>query len=180
MNETTPAAAAIVAPVPPVTPAIPSTDTADSLSRHRSVWEMRADGWIGLVDDLGRVATLPRDNAERETRMRRINATLAALAPIESFWAFPGRRVFTELFIPGATQEQGRWFDDLMRITSEPAIARRVLAGSPDKRLRKARRRFARPGHRARARPRPHWTFNYRSDYPAAGLRSGAATTEPS
>ena len=42
------------------------------------------------------------------------------------------RRVFTELFIPGATQEQGRWFDDLMRITSEPAIARRVLAGFGD------------------------------------------------
>ena len=44
-------------------------DTADSLSRHRSVWEMRADGWIGLVDDLGRLATLPRDHAEWAGRM---------------------------------------------------------------------------------------------------------------
>ena len=39
------------------------------------------------------------------------------------------RHVFTELFIPGATPEHDRWFDDLMRITSKPAIASRVLMG---------------------------------------------------
>ena len=39
------------------------------------------------------------------------------------------RHVFTELFIPGATPEQDKWFDDLMRITSTPAIASRVLQG---------------------------------------------------
>jgi len=71
--------------------------TADSLSRHRSVWEMRADGWIGLVDDLGRLATLARDNPQFEPCMARVRATVAALAPIESFWAFPGGRVFGEL-----------------------------------------------------------------------------------
>ena len=79
------------------TSAVASGDTVGSLSRHRSVWEMRADGWIGLVDDLGRVAALPRENAEREERMARIRKTLAALLPIESYWAFPGGRVFGEL-----------------------------------------------------------------------------------
>ena len=72
-------------------------DTADSLSRHRSVWEMRADGWIGLVDDLGRLATLPRDHVEWAGRMARVRQTTAALQPVESYWAFPGGRVFGEL-----------------------------------------------------------------------------------
>src|SRR3954471_21303049 len=72
-------------------------DTADSLSRHRSVWEMRADGWIGLVDDLGRLATLPRDHAEWAGRMERVRQTTATLQPVESYWAFPGGRVFGEL-----------------------------------------------------------------------------------
>jgi arginine decarboxylase len=58
-----------------------------SLSRHRSVWELRADGWIGLVDDLGRLATLPREHREWEPRMSRVRHTVAALAPIESYWA---------------------------------------------------------------------------------------------
>jgi arginine decarboxylase len=71
--------------------------SAASLSRHRSVWEIRADGWIGLVDDLGRLATLPREHREWEPRMARVRETLAALAPIESYWAFPGGRVFGEL-----------------------------------------------------------------------------------
>jgi len=72
-------------------------DTAKSLSRHRSVWEMRADGWIVLVDDLGRLATLQREHPEWEERMARVRQTTAALAPIESYWAFPGGRVFGEL-----------------------------------------------------------------------------------
>ena len=67
------------------------------MGQHRSVWEIRADGWIGLVDDLGRLATLARDHAEYEPRPQRVRATTAALAPIESYWAFPGGRVFGEL-----------------------------------------------------------------------------------
>jgi arginine decarboxylase len=67
-----------------------------SLSRHRSVWEIRADGWIGLVDDLGRLATVPREHREWEARMAHVRETLLALAPIESYWAFPGGRAFSE------------------------------------------------------------------------------------
>ncbi len=74
-----------------------STNRADSLSRLRSVWELRADGWIGLVDDLGRLATLPRDHADWENIMARVRATVTSLAPIESYWAFPGGRVFADL-----------------------------------------------------------------------------------
>jgi arginine decarboxylase len=70
---------------------------APSLSRHRSVWEVRADGWIDLVDDLGRLATLVRTHAEWEPRLQRVRRTTAALMPIESYWAFPGRRVFGDL-----------------------------------------------------------------------------------
>jgi len=68
-----------------------------SLSRHRSVWEMRADGWINLVDDLSRLAILPPEHAERERRSQSVAELVAMLAPIESYWAFPGHRVFSEL-----------------------------------------------------------------------------------
>ena len=38
--------------------------TAESMSRHRSVWDMRADGWIGMVDDLSRLSEMARDHAD--------------------------------------------------------------------------------------------------------------------
>lgn len=71
----------------------------DSMIQHRSVWEMRADGWIGLVDDLGRLAMLPRDHKEWEARISRVREVMDALAPVEGYWAFPGARVFNELRI---------------------------------------------------------------------------------
>jgi pimeloyl-ACP methyl ester carboxylesterase/DNA-binding CsgD family transcriptional regulator len=39
------------------------------------------------------------------------------------------RHLFTALFVPGATAEQEKWFEDLTRITSTPSIASRVLQG---------------------------------------------------
>jgi ATP/maltotriose-dependent transcriptional regulator MalT len=36
------------------------------------------------------------------------------------------RRLFTTLFIPGATSEQMEWFDDLQRVTTEPETAVRI------------------------------------------------------
>jgi DNA-binding CsgD family transcriptional regulator len=36
------------------------------------------------------------------------------------------RRLFTTLFIPGATAEQMEWFDDLQRVTTEPETAVRI------------------------------------------------------
>ncbi len=49
---------------------------------------------------------------------------------IESGWGQENpafRQVFTSIFIPGASPEQERWFDDLMRVTSKPAIAASIL-----------------------------------------------------
>ena len=43
-------------------------------------------------------------------------------------WAKPDpefRRVFTTRFIPDATEEQMRWFDDLQRMSTSPENARR-------------------------------------------------------
>jgi pimeloyl-ACP methyl ester carboxylesterase/DNA-binding CsgD family transcriptional regulator len=37
------------------------------------------------------------------------------------------RQVFTSLFIPDATPDQEKWFGDLMRVTSKPAIAASIL-----------------------------------------------------
>ncbi len=71
--------------------------TSASLSRHRSVWELRADGWIGLVDDLGRLIDLGRDAPEYQLRLSRVREVIATLAPIESYWVFPGGRAFNEL-----------------------------------------------------------------------------------
>lgn len=68
-----------------------------SLSRHRSVWEMRADGWISLVDDLSRLAILAPEHPERASRLAHVQNIIDALAPVESYWAFPGGRVFGEL-----------------------------------------------------------------------------------
>ncbi|OWG19173.1 ornithine decarboxylase [Delftia sp. K82] len=68
-----------------------------SLSRHRSVWEMRADGWISLVDDLSRLAILAPEHPERASRLAHVQTIIDAMAPVESYWAFPGGRVFGEL-----------------------------------------------------------------------------------
>ena len=50
----------------------------DAMNRHRSVWEMRADGWINLVDDLSRLAALSRDAGEYDSRMGRVRQILKA------------------------------------------------------------------------------------------------------
>jgi arginine decarboxylase len=92
-----------------------------SLSRHRSVWELRADGWIGLVDDLGRLAVLPREHREWQPRLARVRETLAALVPIESYWAFPGGRSFEEF---------GKWIErgELARAHQAARRIHRMLA----------------------------------------------------
>ncbi|BAT59093.1 lysine decarboxylase, inducible [Variibacter gotjawalensis] len=66
-------------------------------SRHRSIWDTRSEGWIDLVDHLSQLAILPADAADRESRFQRVRELVAALAPIESYFAFPGGRVFSEL-----------------------------------------------------------------------------------
>ncbi|HRD94355.1 MAG TPA: ornithine decarboxylase, partial [Accumulibacter sp.] len=71
--------------------------SAAPLSRHRSVWEVRSESWIGLVDQLSQLAKLPLDDPSREDRLTTVQALTEALRPIEACWAFPGRRAFTDL-----------------------------------------------------------------------------------
>jgi DNA-binding CsgD family transcriptional regulator/pimeloyl-ACP methyl ester carboxylesterase len=40
------------------------------------------------------------------------------------------RKLFAGMFVPEASEEQERWFSDLMRITSKPEIAARILDSS--------------------------------------------------
>jgi DNA-binding CsgD family transcriptional regulator len=42
------------------------------------------------------------------------------------------RRVFTSLFVPDASDEQERWFSDLMRISSDPNTAARIAEAAAD------------------------------------------------
>ena len=42
------------------------------------------------------------------------------------------RRLFTELFIPGGSDEQLKWFDELMRRTTRPEVAARLLEACGD------------------------------------------------
>ena len=68
-----------------------------SLSRHRSVWDVRSESWIGLVDVLSQLAKLAQDDPGREERLTKVGALTEALRPIEACWAYPGRRAFAEL-----------------------------------------------------------------------------------
>ena len=68
-----------------------------SLNWYRSIWEIRADSWIQLNDDLGRLVQLDPSSAEYKRRHARAGEILHRLEPIESYWAFPGRHLFDHL-----------------------------------------------------------------------------------
>ena len=42
------------------------------------------------------------------------------------------RKLFATMFVPDASEEQERWFADLMRVTSEPEIAARIIEATGD------------------------------------------------
>jgi pimeloyl-ACP methyl ester carboxylesterase/DNA-binding CsgD family transcriptional regulator len=42
------------------------------------------------------------------------------------------RRLFATMFVPDASEEQERWFADLMRVTSEPEIAAQIIEATGD------------------------------------------------
>ncbi len=68
---------------------------------------------------LGAYASIDSDPQEAE-----LDDALTRL--IEVGWGRPEgrfRRVFTDMFMPGATEEQMRWMDELMRRTTSPANA---------------------------------------------------------
>jgi arginine decarboxylase len=71
--------------------------TTAPLSRHRSVWEVRTESWIELVDELSQLANPAREQGDLEARRAHLHELTEVLKPIEVCWAYPGRRAFTEL-----------------------------------------------------------------------------------
>ena len=68
------------------------------------------------------------------------------------------RRLFATMFVPDASEEQVRWFSDLMRITSEPEIAARIFEAAARHRHRRptcirygSHAGHSQPGRRARS-----------------------------
>lgn len=87
-----------------------------SLNWYRSVWEIRADSWIQLNDDLGRMVQIEAGTSEYKRRHARVSELLDRLEPIESYWAFPGRHLFGHL----------RTFFEANDITRLHGAARRI------------------------------------------------------
>jgi arginine decarboxylase len=57
---------------------------------------LRSDTWDELKNATGRIRELLRNGREYDRCLARIRAALELLRPIESYWAFPGKRVHRE------------------------------------------------------------------------------------
>jgi pimeloyl-ACP methyl ester carboxylesterase/DNA-binding CsgD family transcriptional regulator len=69
-----------------------------------------------------------RGNARRDEESARQAAALVELVRLGWAQENPAfRKLFASLFIPDANEEQVRWFSDLMRTTTRPEIAGRIL-----------------------------------------------------
>jgi arginine decarboxylase len=69
-----------------------------------------------MVDDLSRLAVLTSDDPEYAIRLARLRQSVDALVPVESYWAFPGRREFAELRHLIEREEMGRAHQTARRI----------------------------------------------------------------
>src|SRR5262249_51299225 len=87
-----------------------------SLNWYRSIWEIRADSWIQLNDDLGRLVQLDPSVAEYRRRHARAGEILNRLKPIESYWAFPGRHLFDHLLALFEANDIPRLHNSVRRI----------------------------------------------------------------
>jgi arginine decarboxylase len=87
-----------------------------SLNWYRSIWEIRADSWIQLNDDLGRLVQLDPSVAEYRRRHARAGEILNRLKPIESYWAFPGRHLFDHLLALFEANDIPRFHNAVRRI----------------------------------------------------------------
>ena len=76
---------------------IGQTQKEISINLYRSVWEIRNDGWIHLSDYASRLADAEQNGRDTESARQRVLEILNLLDPIESYWAFPGRRGFQRL-----------------------------------------------------------------------------------
>lgn len=76
---------------------------------------MRDDGWITLTDTMGRLLETKPDDPKFDKQREQAAAILMLLAPIEGYWAFPGRHLFNEII---------RWFEEADYIRAHKAVRR--------------------------------------------------------
>jgi arginine decarboxylase len=88
-----------------------------SLSRYRSVWEVRSDGWVHLADNARRLVDAASAGGNVEAARQRASDTLELLEPIESYWAFPGRQGFQHLLDLFQSAEYGSFNELVHRIS---------------------------------------------------------------
>jgi len=68
-----------------------------SSTAYNSVGQMRADAWSRLEDSAGRLARLAATGKPTDAAAAVCAETLAQLAPIEPYWAYPGENQFARL-----------------------------------------------------------------------------------
>ena len=79
------------------------------------------------VSHLVLYGTYARGRLQRSAQVREEAELLISLVRVGWGQANPVfRRVFTTLFVPGATSEQMDWFDELQRVSASPATAERI------------------------------------------------------
>ena len=126
-----------------------------SLSRYYNATHLRADAWNRLKTRVRRIEEDLRRGRDPERHRARVARDLELLRPIESYWAFPGKRGFGELL---ETFEQGEYEDLARRVSrlvrslaSDAYRSRDVLADAEEEGGEAAERgseaqRPARPG----------------------------------
>jgi arginine decarboxylase len=88
-----------------------------AINLYRSVWEVRNDGWIHLSDNAHRLAEAEAAGGDIEVARKQVAEALDLLEPIESYWAFPGRRGFQRLQSLFQDREYGGFNDLVHRIS---------------------------------------------------------------
>jgi arginine decarboxylase len=104
------------------------TRSPSSLIEYYSASQLRSDRWTGLKAACARLAGAA--DAERAAFEERARRLLAALEPIEFYWAFPGRPAWQALW----QMLERRQFEELSRRVS--LIVRALVSGSYRRRPR--------------------------------------------
>ncbi|MEO1190599.1 MAG: aminotransferase class I/II-fold pyridoxal phosphate-dependent enzyme [Pseudomonadota bacterium] len=97
-------------PLPLSTPApgTPGSDPAKAISDYYSALQLRADRWSALRETTETLARIGQGGRGEVKQSRRAAALFDSLAPIEMYWAFPGRSAFEHL---RRLMEQHNWQD---------------------------------------------------------------------
>ncbi len=99
-----------------------------SLTEYYSASQLRSDRWMSLKSACVQLAGA--SEKQRSSLENRANSLLAALEPIEFYWAFPGRTAWESLW----EMLERRQFDELSRKVS--LIVRALVSGSYRRRPR--------------------------------------------